>query len=127
MATVAPENSARTLRTATVKPRTQNADFRVDFHTDCNLDGWIGYLLKSESLAPVRKMEQLYTQNHFAFERVIDPVRPQGIPRILHQIWFGPAIPRKYQIQIGMWKSHHPHWNTDSGPKRISTNLTRTS
>lgn len=103
MATVAAKRSI-------ITPRTNHAGFCVDFKTDCNLDGWIGYLLTPESREQVSRMEQLYIQNHFASERVIGAVKPVGIPRILHQIWFGPAIPRKYLIQIQMWRSHHPGW-----------------
>jgi mannosyltransferase OCH1-like enzyme len=33
-----------------------------------------------------------------------------SIPMIMHFIWLGSEIPRKYSIFIDKWKSMHPRW-----------------
>lgn len=85
-------------------------DDNIDFETACNLDGWIGYLLNEQSRERVSKMRQLYQQNHFASPAQNDRPTPIGIPKILHQIWFGPKMPERFELQTRSWKKHHPHW-----------------
>lgn len=88
-----------------------DVDSMVDFRSACNLDGWIGYLLDDQSRERVGKMQELYNQNHFASpDRPRRPENVIGIPRILHQVWFGPQMPDKFQQQTQSWKKHHPDW-----------------
>ena len=87
-----------------------NIDDNIDFDSACNLDGWIGHLLNEQSQERVGKMRQLYEQNHFASPHRNDKPTPTGIPKKLHQIWFGPQMPEKFELQTRSWKKHHPNW-----------------
>lgn len=93
-----------------VKEETSPADFAVDFDSACNLDGWVGYLLKGQAQEHVNKMRQLYQQNHFAFPKPSNGPAVVGIPKRLHQIWFGSPMPEKFRRQTDTWKHHHPEW-----------------
>ena len=84
-----------------------HATLDVDFDSACNLDGWIGYLLRNNSQNSLKKMKQLYEQNHFS----CDKQTTVGIPKILHQIWLGPKMPNKFVRQTESWKVHHPEWD----------------
>ncbi len=32
------------------------------------------------------------------------------IPKIIHQVWLGGAIPQNYQYYLETWRKHHPDW-----------------
>ncbi|MCF7852605.1 MAG: hypothetical protein K9M07_05130 [Simkaniaceae bacterium] len=36
--------------------------------------------------------------------------KPLIIPKIIHQIWIGGALPEKYQWMTATWKEKHPDW-----------------
>lgn len=101
---------SRPLQDKTARHEAIPADFNVAFDSACNLDGWIGYLLKEPQKQRVDLMRRLYEQDHFAAPSKTEKPTASGIPRILHQIWLGPQMPEKPRRQTKSWKQHHPDW-----------------
>jgi len=49
----------------------------------------------------------LYEQNSFLW---IKPAKKEKIPKIIHQIWIGSAVPEKFRAFQESWKKFHPDW-----------------
>ena len=74
----------------------RNSRFPIDFHNDIkDVDKW---LLLSELYSDWKKNKLKNNNNN------------QKIPKLIHHIWLGSEIPRKYQDFINGWKRKHPSW-----------------
>ena len=49
-------------------------------------------------------LEKLYN-HHLSL-----PPTKTRIPKIIHQIWLGGALPQKYYAMQKTWQEHHPDW-----------------
>lgn len=58
--------------------------------------------------------EQLYDFFRFLFAKnfpaTIIPSSSVRIPKIIHQIWIGKAMPAEFEAYQQSWKEHHPDW-----------------
>lgn len=53
------------------------------------------------------RFKPFYERNNFeAAQAEKDPL----IPKIIHQIWLGGAVPEKFYLLMETWKKHHPEW-----------------
>lgn len=61
--------------------------------------------IKSEDL--INLFKDLYEKNSF---KKITPSENLKIPKIVHQIWIGKAVPEKFKLFQESWKKYHPDW-----------------
>ena len=74
----------------------RNSRFPIDFHKNIkNIDKW---LLLSELYSDWIKTKKNSNKNN------------QNIPKLIHHIWLGSEIPKKYLDFINGWKNKHPGW-----------------
>ena len=75
----------------------RNSRFPIDFHNNIkDIDKW---LLLSRLYDDWEKAKINANKNN------------QKIPKLIHHIWLGSEIPKKYLDFINGWKNKHPGWN----------------
>ena len=75
----------------------RNCRFLIDFHTN---------IQKIERWLLVSKLYDNWINNKHDKKIFL-----KKIPKIIHHIWLGPPIPKKYKYFIKTWKNKNPEWN----------------
>ena len=66
-------------------------------------------LIKNSNLSQknIKLFEKIYNVNNYEKTTVTHEAR---IPKIIHQIWIGSKVPKKYHLLMETWKKKHPDW-----------------
>jgi hypothetical protein len=82
------------------------AGFGVDFHD--SMKHGFAYNYETIERDPfLQKIKAIY--EHYAVNDVQYSEKPR-IPKIIHHIWLGSALPEKYKAWQRTWFKHHPDW-----------------
>ena len=74
----------------------KNSRYLIDFHTNIqNIDEWLLLSKLYDDWLNDKKNEEKFSKK---------------IPRIIHHIWLGSPIPKRYKYFINTWKIKNPEW-----------------
>ncbi len=77
----------------------------VEFHTGMSSSKWYKPAWTQEN-AIWKQIKESYD----AYVNNIEYDSEPRIPKIIHQIWIGSPLPKKYRNWQKSWKKHHPDW-----------------
>ena len=70
-------------------------------------DGVFGAMVDMDQATDLRRLGELYDRHR---PDRVDPLPEPSIPKVIHQIWLGSAVPRKLKRYSESWRRHHPDW-----------------
>ena len=80
--------------------------FGLPFHAGMTSSQWYKPMWVQEN-ATWKRIKNLY--DTYAVNNIEYDQQPR-IPKIIHQIWIGSPLPRKYYRWQKSWQEHHPDW-----------------
>ncbi|MBI5273924.1 MAG: hypothetical protein HY860_02585 [Chlamydiales bacterium] len=83
-------------------------DFEQSMHEGFNEEKYTKCLDEKPQKTYLSILKTLYEQNHFLRKLHERPIK--AIPRIIHQIWLGSPLPKRYKKFQETWKKYHPDW-----------------